>query len=108
MKALKLEQLRVLFLDQQASSLLDERIHVGTATSVEVKFRHIVGHALLVHSPVIVIAHNHPSGDPTPSKQDIDYTQRLFGICKALDIRLHDHVIVSGNGSFSFREAGYM
>ncbi|QPI72488.1 JAB domain-containing protein [Sphingobium sp. Cam5-1] len=108
MAALTAEQMRILFFDQGSGSLIDEKIHFGTATQVEVRYQQIVRQAFLLESAFIVLSHNHPSGDPNPSRQDIDYTRRIVSVCKALDIRVHDHIIVSPNGSFSFRERGYM
>lgn len=108
MTPLTVEQMRILFFDRSSGSLVDEQIHFGTATQVEVRYQDIVRHAFLLESPFIVLSHNHPSGDPNPSRQDIDYTRTLVSVCKALDIRLHDHIIVSSHGSFSFRDQGYM
>ena len=108
MAQLTAEQMRILFFDQDSGSLIDEQIHFGTATQVEVRYQQIVRQAFLLGSAFIVLSHNHPSGNPSPSRQDIDYTRTIVSVCKALDIRVHDHIIVSANGSFSFREQGYM
>ena len=108
MAQLTAEQMRILFFDQDSGSLIDVQIHFGTATQVEVRYQQIVRQAFLLGSAFIVLSHNHPSGNPSPSRQDIDYTRTIVSVCKALDIRVHDHIIVSANGSFSFREQGYM
>lgn len=102
------EQARILFFNRDGNLVLGDRVWAGTAVEVEVRFREVIEHALALGSPTLVFAHNHPSGEARPSEQDIRYTQRLARICKDLEILLYDHVIVSRNGSSSFRTLGLM
>lgn len=108
MAALTSEQARVLYLNAKGDALLDEKCWLGTATKVELWVNQIIRHAIALGSPALLIAHNHPSGDPSPSRQDADFTRHLLRICKALEIRMLDHIIISSKGSFSFRQRGYM
>jgi DNA repair protein RadC len=108
MATLTKEQARILFFNSRGDAILDEQIWFGTATEVDIRISDIVRHAISLGSPALLFAHNHPAGDPNPSKQDIELTRRFINICKALEIKVHDHIIVSRNGSFSFRELGYM
>ncbi|WP_172451960.1 JAB domain-containing protein [Sphingobium sp. SA916] len=108
MAALAEEQVRVLFFNDACDAIADERIWPGTATHVELPLGELVRHAIACGSPMLLFAHNHPSGVPQPSRADVEFTRRLVRICKELQIRVHDHIIVSRNGSFSFRNLGYM
>lgn len=108
MAQLSMEQVRILFFNDQRDMILDERIWPGAVDEVEVPVCDIVRHALLLGSTSLLFAHNHPSGDCRPSRQDVEYTRSLVNSCKALKIRIYDHIIVSRNGSFSFRDLGYM
>lgn len=105
---LETEQVRVMFFESRSLAMLDERTWPGTVNQVEVDIRDIIRHALLLGSPTLVFAHNHPSGNAQPSKQDIALTKRLHDTCKTMGITLYDHIIVARNGSFSFRDFGYM
>ncbi|TZG28762.1 JAB domain-containing protein [Sphingomonas montanisoli] len=75
---------------------------------VELPIRRIIGEALELGSSMIVIAHNHPSGDPSPSRADQLATKKLADIARALDIRLLDHMILAGDHSYSFAESGLL
>jgi len=108
MATLAKEQVRVLFFNAGGDAIADERIWPGTATYVDLSPGELVRHAIACDSPALLLAHNHPSGLPQPSKADVEFTRRLVRLCKELQIRVHDHIIVSRNGSFSFRELGYM
>jgi len=108
MASLSEEQVRVLFFNDACDAIADERIWNGTATEVKVPIGDLVRHAFACGSPTLLVAHNHPSGLAQPSRADVDYTRRLFKICKELEISVYDHIIVTRNGSFSFRERGYM
>jgi DNA repair protein RadC len=102
----KVEQFRVLFLDARNRLLADEAQARGTVNHTPVYPREVVRRALELHATAIILAHNHPSGDPTPSRADIDMTREIKAAAQALSIVLHDHVII-GNGKWlSFRKEG--
>ncbi|WP_162179763.1 JAB domain-containing protein [Sphingobium chlorophenolicum] len=108
MASLREEQVRVLFFNDAGDMIADERVWLGTPTEVEIPIEELVRHAFACGSPRLLIAHNHPSGIAEPSRQDVEFTRRLVKICRELQIRVYDHVIVTHKGSFSFREMGYM
>lgn len=108
MAALTREEARVLFFNAEGDMVLDERVWLGSASEVDVRCRDIVQRAFAIGSPALLMAHNHPSGDPRPSTQDVQFTRKLVNICKGLEIAVHDHVIVASSGSISFRELGYI
>jgi len=102
------ERLAILHLDGRGSEL-----HLGVEDSMSpdsapLPLREIIGVALQLDTAALVIAHNHPSGDPTPSRADLDATGRLAGTAAALGIRLHDHLIFAGGACRSFRELGLL
>ena len=68
--------------------------------------REVAKRALELNASAIILVHNHPSGDPTPSQQDIDMTRRIEAACQTLGVRLHDHVIIGKQLDESFRELG--
>ena len=99
----RVEQFRVLFLDNRNRLLADEAQAHGTVNHTPVYPREVVKRALDLHATAIIVVHNHPSGDPTPSRADIEMTKEIKAAAEALGIVLHDHVIV-GNGRWvSFR-----
>jgi DNA repair protein RadC len=102
------EQLRVLFLDVKCNLIADELLWRGTINHTPGYPREVVKRALELESASIVLAHNHPSGDPTPSHDDIVTTQQVIAAARTLSIEVHDHVIV-GNGTWvSFRKEGLL
>jgi DNA repair protein RadC len=104
----RIEQLRILFLDSRNRLLADEVQTRGTVNHTPVYPREVVRRALELHATAIILVHNHPSGDPRPSKADIDLTHDINNATAALSILLHDHVII-GNGSWwSFRREGLL
>jgi DNA repair protein RadC len=103
-----LEQLRVLYLDSRNRLLLDETAITGSVNIAPVYPREIVRRSLEVGATALILAHNHPSGDPKPSSEDIRVTRLVAKAGEALDIRLHDHVIVARSGWISLRAAGYL
>jgi DNA repair protein RadC len=99
------EQFRVLFLDNRNRLLADEVLGQGTVNHTPVYPREVVKRALELHATAIILVHNHPSGDPSPSREDIDMTRDIKQAAATLSIILHDHIIV-GNGQWlSFRKA---
>ena len=108
MASLTHEQFRAFYLNGEAAQPLDEQIWTGSHTEVSVPFRQIVGRAIALDATALVIAHNHPSGDPSPSREDVEVTRRLFNICRQLDIRIQDHVIVGRQRTFSFVGQGLL
>jgi len=104
----KIEQFRILFLDNRNRLLADEKQAQGTVNHTPVYPREVVKRALELHATAIILVHNHPSGDPSPSSEDIAMTKEIKKAATALTIVLHDHVIV-GNGQWlSFRKTGLL
>jgi DNA repair protein RadC len=104
----KIEQFRVLFLDNRNRLVADEAQARGTVNHTPVYPREVVKRALELHATALILVHNHPSGDPTPSQDDIAMTREVKAAAAALSIVLHDHVIV-GNGKWlSFRREGLL
>jgi DNA repair protein RadC len=102
------EQLRVLFLNKR-NELLDDRVLAeGTVDVTPVYPREIIRRALDIGATALILVHNHPSGDPSPSRGDIEATRRVAAAAQALDICLHDHVIVARDGWTSFRALGLL
>lgn len=99
----KNEQFRVLFLDRQNRLIADEKMQEGTIDHTPVYPREIIKRALELGSSAIILVHNHPSGDPTPSREDIDMTKKIAEAGKQLGVMLHDHLIISKGGHSSFR-----
>ncbi len=100
----RVEQFRVLFLDARNHLLADEVQARGTVNHTPVYPREVVKRALELHAAAIILVHNHPSGDPTPSREDITMTAETRKAADALAIVLHDHIII-GNGRWtSLRE----
>ena len=97
------EQFRILFLDRKNVLIADEVQQVGTVDHTPVYPREVVKRALELSATAIVLAHNHPSGDPTPSRADIEMTKTIVAIADPLGIAVHDHIIVGRNGHASFR-----
>lgn len=102
----KREQFRVLFLDRKNQLLQDEVMGRGTVDHAPVYPREIARRALEVQASSLILVHNHPSGDPKPSRADIDITRELIDSLSPFDITVHDHLIVGTAGVVSFRSAG--
>ncbi len=102
----KAEQLRVLFLNRGNSLMHDELWHEGTIDEAPFYTREIVKRALDLGAGAIILVHNHPSGKVEASRQDIDATLELKRALDVLDIKLHDHVIISHNAYYSMRSKG--
>lgn len=97
------EQFRVLFLDKRNRIIADELQQEGTVDHTPVYVREVVKRALELSSTAIILVHNHPSGDPTPSRADIEMTRQIVEAARNLGITVHDHIIVGKDGHASFR-----
>jgi DNA repair protein RadC len=106
--ALPREVFHVLFLDNKNQLIADERMGEGSISHAPVYPREIVRRALEVSAAGLLLAHNHPSGDPTPSSQDIDMTRLVVAACRALDIAVHDHLVVAGDQVASLKALALM
>jgi DNA repair protein RadC len=102
------EQVHVLFLDAKNRVLAQERVARGSVTKVDLFPREIVRRALDLGATGLILAHNHPSGDPTPSRSDFSATRALADAARLFDIILHDHIIVGRAGWRSLRGEGYL
>lgn len=100
------EQFRVLFLDRKNVLIADEEQSSGTVDHVPVYPREVVKRALEVNASSMILVHNHPSGDPTPSQEDIAMTIQIAEAAKALGITLHDHLIIGRSRELSFKSQG--
>ncbi|MFT3690157.1 RadC family protein [Paenirhodobacter sp.] len=99
------EQFRVLFLDRKNTVIADEALGTGTVGHVPVYPREVAKRALELNASAVILVHNHPSGDPTPSREDIDMTLRVIASCEAIDVSVHDHIIIGKDSEVSFRGA---
>jgi len=97
------ELFRILFLDKKNGLIADEVQGSGTVDHTPVYPREVIRRALELSATAIVLVHNHPSGDPTPSSQDIKMTQDIIAIAKSLGVAVHDHIIVGRDGHASLR-----
>jgi DNA repair protein RadC len=106
MAHLPTERLRVLFLNAKNRLLRDEVMGEGSISETSIYPREIMRRALEIGATALILAHNHPSGDPKPSRGDVEATYRVIEAGRAFDIRLHDHVIIARSGWSSFRVLG--
>jgi DNA repair protein RadC len=97
------EQLRVLFLDKRNHLIADEQQQEGTVDHTPVYPREVVKRALELSATAIILVHNHPSGDPTPSQADIAMTKEIVTVARPLGIAVHDHIIVGKDGHASLK-----
>jgi DNA repair protein RadC len=97
------EQLRILFLDKRNRLIADELQQEGTVDHTPVYPREVVKRALELSATAIVLVHNHPSGDPSPSRADIEMTKAIVEVAKPLGIEVHDHIIVGRDGHASLK-----
>ncbi len=102
------EQFRILFLDAKNVLVADEEQAKGTVNHVPVYPREVAKRALELNASSIILVHNHPSGDPTPSKADVEMTTRIESACEAIGVTIHDHVVVGRSDEASFREMGLL
>jgi DNA repair protein RadC len=104
----KVEQFRVLFLDSKNRLIADEAQARGTVNHTPVYPREVVKRAIELHATALILVHNHPSGDPTPSRSDLEMTQQIQAAAALLDIVLHDHLILGQGRHTSFRRDGLL
>ena len=102
----KKEQFRILFLDHKNVLIRDEIQQQGTVNHTPVYPREVMQRAMNLSASAIILVHNHPSGDPSPSRADIDLTKQIIEAGKALNVTVHDHVIVGRGKTVSFRQLG--
>jgi len=100
------ERVRILHLNSKNILIRDELVSEGTIDQAAVHVREIVTRALQLGSAALIVVHNHPSGDPEPSRQDIALTRELISAAKPLGITVHDHIIVAARGQTSLRSMG--
>jgi len=103
-----IEQFRVLYLDRKNVLIADERQARGTVDHVPVYPREVVKRALELNASALILVHNHPSGDPTPSGADIDMTAQIQMAAEALGLTLHDHLVIGKSRELSFRAEGLL
>ena len=97
------EQFRILFLDKRNQLISDEVQQTGTVDHTPVYPREVIKRALELSATALILVHNHPSGDPTPSQADIQMTKAIIDIATPLGISVHDHIIVGKNGHASLK-----
>lgn len=102
------EEFRILFLDRKNVLIADEVQNRGTVDHTPVYPREIVKRALELSASAIILVHNHPSGDPTPSKADILMTREIVAAAKALGLAVHDHLVIGRGGHASFKSLGLL
>lgn len=102
------EQFRVLYLDRKNILIADEAQAKGTVDHVPVYPREVAKRALELNASAMILVHNHPSGDPTPSQSDIQMTAQIASACTALGLTLHDHLIIGKSTELSFHAEGYL
>jgi DNA repair protein RadC len=102
------ERFHVLYLDRKNRLISDERMAVGTIDHVPVYPREVIKRALILGASALILIHNHPSGDPTPSEADLAMTKEIQKGCRFLGLTLHDHIIVGAGYELSLRGLGKM
>jgi DNA repair protein RadC len=104
----EIEQFRLLFLDRKNALIADERQQRGTIDHVPVYPREVVKRALELGASAVIMVHNHPSGDTTPSKGDIDMTRAVAKALDAVGVQIHDHVVIGRGRHSSFKSLGLL
>ena len=104
----EVEQFRILFLDKRNGLLADELQQTGTVDHTPVYPREIMKRALEHGASAVILVHNHPSGDPTPSRADIEITREVAKAAQTLGVQLHDHLIIARSGHMSFKSQGLL
>jgi DNA repair protein RadC len=104
----RIEQFRVLFLDTKNRLIADEAQARGTVNHTPVYPREVAKRCLELQATAIILVHNHPSGDPTPSRADIEMTEEIKAACATLGVVVHDHLIIGNGRHLSFRREGLL
>ena len=104
----QVEQFRILFLDTKNNLIADEMQQRGTVNHTPVYPREVLKRALALNAAALIAVHNHPSGDPKPSRADIEMTRELKAAARALEVELHDHVVIGHGTHASFRSLGLL
>ncbi len=102
----KIEHARVLYLDRKNKLIADERAGVGTVDHAPIYPREIARRALELSASAVILVHNHPSGDPTPSRADIELTRDIEKALAPLEIKVHDHLVVGAKETISMKSKG--
>jgi DNA repair protein RadC len=102
----KIEEFRILFLDKKNILIADEVQQRGTVDHTPVYPREVLKRALELTASAIILVHNHPSGDPTPSRADIDMTNQIIKAATPLGVRVHDHLVIGHKSEVSFKSLG--
>jgi DNA repair protein RadC len=97
------EQFRILFLDRKNAVIADEVQQTGTVDHTPVYPREVVRRALELSATAVILVHNHPSGDPTPSRADVTMTKQIVDVAAPLGITVHDHIIIGRDGHASLK-----
>ena len=100
------EQFRALFLDHRNNLLRDEMIADGTIDHAPVYPREVVRRALDLSASAMILVHNHPSGDPAPSRADIEMTRKIVDAARLFELQVHDHLVIGSQGTASFKQLG--
>jgi DNA repair protein RadC len=100
------EQFRALYLDRRNSLLRDEMVADGTVDHAPVYPREVIRRALELSASAMILVHNHPSGDPTPSRADIEMTRQIVEAARVFGLQVHDHLVVGSAGTASFKALG--
>lgn len=102
------ERFKVIYLDARNKIMATETLFEGTLTAGAVYPREVIRQALEHRAAALIFAHNHPSGDPNPSPEDVAITRQLLFACKAVGITVHEHLVIGDNQYFSFADQGYI
>ncbi|MFD2234305.1 RadC family protein [Phaeospirillum tilakii] len=108
MATLPMEQFRLLFLDRKNVLIADELQQTGTIDHTPLYPREVVRRALALHASALIMVHNHPSGDPKPSKADIEMTRAVREALAVVGVQLHDHLVIGRKGDVSFKALGLL
>lgn len=108
MATLPMEQFRLLFLDRKNTLIADELQQTGTIDHTPLYPREVVRRALALHASALIMVHNHPSGDPKPSKADIEMTRTVREALTVVGVQLHDHLVIGRKGHVSFKALGLL
>lgn len=102
------ERFRVLFLDSRNVLIADEAMSDGTVNQTSVYVREVIHRALDLGATALILVHNHPSGDPKPSRDDIQLTNHIRDAARVLGVQLHDHIVIGREGHASFKALGLL